>query len=54
MSIFRNYFNVRYESGVEDKLSLKGYYIKQCDYIQKDGYNCGVIALEVRILRFLD
>ena len=54
VSIFRNYFNMRYESGVEDKLCLKGYCIKQCDSIQKDGYNCGVIALKVCILRFLD
>ena len=45
---------MRYESGVEDKLCLKGYCIKQCDSIQKDGYNCGVIALKVHILRFLE
>ena len=38
---------MRHESGVEDKLSLKGYCIMQCDSIQNDGYNCGVIALKV-------
>ena len=44
---------MRYESGVEDQLCLKGFRINQCDSIQRDGYNCGVIALKVRILRFL-
>ena len=38
---------MRYEKGVEDKLSLKGYCVKQCGSIQKDSYNCGVIALKV-------
>lgn len=38
---------MRYESGIEDKLCLKGFCIKQCVSIQKDGCNCGVIALKL-------
>ena len=37
--------------GVPDEVSIKGFDVKQCNLqIQKDGYNCGIIALKVNNL----
>ena len=46
-----NYFTMRYENGINDKVDLKGYRVKQCNFpIQKDGHNCGVITLKVILI----
>ena len=42
---------MRYENGINDKVDLKGYRVKQCNFpIQKDGHNCGVITLKVILI----
>lgn len=44
----RNYFTLRINKGVQDVVNIKQFEIKQCNHpIQKDGCNCGIIALKV-------
>ena len=47
----RNYFKLRCEQGVADELCLKGFKLQQCDRLQNDGWNCGVITLKVSIAK---